>query len=103
MHSTPRDISSLIRMIHLPGFFRSSLDCNRCFAFSSSCLRAGDNPLPARLMKNWIIRVPEAIPFGLTFLLAMARAIVAGSLVKMREGGYVETVFTSLTQRLFAG
>src|SRR5262249_44639142 len=63
-------------------------------AFSSSRLRDADRPLPARLMKNWIIRTPEPMPFGLTDRRAMVRAIVAASLVKRPSGGLVDTVFT---------
>src|SRR5262249_35027584 len=39
-------------------------------AFSSSLRHAAGRPLPARLMKYWIMRIPEPIPLGLTFLLA---------------------------------
>src|SRR2546425_357820 len=50
--------------------------------------------LPARLMKNWIMRMPEPIPFGLTFLLAIVRATVGASFVNRPAGGEVGTVFT---------
>jgi hypothetical protein len=51
-------------------------------------------------MKYWIIRIPDTMPFGLTFLLAIMRAIVLASFVKVSFGGKVETVWTSLTQYL---
>ena len=51
-------------------------------------------------MKYWIIRMADPIPLGLTFLVAMMRAIVSASFVKVPSGGNVETVFTSRTQRL---
>jgi hypothetical protein len=35
------------------------------------------------LMWNWIMRMPEPMPLGLTFLLAIVRAMVLASLVKM--------------------
>src|SRR5437763_14780988 len=59
-----------------------ALACSSRFAFSSSRLRLAGRFLPARLMKNCTIRIPEPIPFGLTFLVAMTRAIVSASLVK---------------------
>src|SRR5438105_4645273 len=65
-----------------------------CLAFSSSRLRVADRFFPARLMKNWIMRMPEPMPFGLTFLLAMPLAMVLASLVNRLAGGKVETVFT---------
>jgi hypothetical protein len=40
------------------------------------------------------MRIPEVIPFGLTFLVAMTLAIVLASRVKSPFGGNVETVFT---------
>jgi hypothetical protein len=52
-------------------------------------------------MKNWIIRMPEPIPLGLTFLLAIALAIVSASFVNIRLGGLVETVFTLRTHFFF--
>src|SRR5262249_47102079 len=67
------------------------------FAFSSSLFRVGGRLLPARLMKNWIMRMPEAMPLGLTFLVAMVLAIVCASLVNRSRGGLVETVFTFRT------
>src|SRR5437773_1269399 len=70
------------------------------FAFSSSLRRVGDKLLPARLMKNWIMRIPEPIPRGLTFLLAMVLAMLLASLVNAPAGGNVETVFTAPDQRL---
>jgi hypothetical protein len=42
--------------------------------------------------------MPEPIPLGLTFLLAMIRATVSASFVKVPFGGNVETVVTSRTQ-----
>jgi hypothetical protein len=48
--------------------------------------------LPARLMKNGIMRMPEPIPFGMTRLLAAHRATAAAFLVKRLAGGKVETV-----------
>src|SRR5438105_768211 len=62
----------------------------------------GGRFLPARFTKNWIMRMPEPIPLGLTFLLAMTRAMVRASFVKVPGGGNVETVFTSRTHRFFA-
>src|SRR5262245_6672966 len=50
-------------------------------------------------MKNWIMRIPDAGPLGLTFLLAMTRAMVLASFVNSPAGGNVETVFTSRTHR----
>ena len=52
-------------------------------------------------MKNWIMRIPEPIPFGLTFLVAMTRAMVSASFAKIPSGGKVETDFTSWIQRPF--
>ena len=43
--------------------------------------------------------MPEPMPLGLTFLLAMVRAMVLASLVNSDCGGKVEMVFTSCTQR----
>src|SRR5438105_11359548 len=70
-----------------------------CLAFSSSFLRVGERLLPARLMKNWIMRMPEPIPLGLTFLLAMILATVFASLLKVPSGGKVDTVLTLWLQR----
>ena len=50
-------------------------------------LRAAGRSLPARLMKSWIMRMPEPMPLGLTFLLAMVRAMVSASLVNRPLGG----------------
>jgi hypothetical protein len=44
--------------------------------------------------------MPEPMPLGLTFLLAIVRATVSASFVKSNDGGNVETVFTSWDQRL---
>ena len=56
--------------------------------------------MPARLMKNWIIRIPEPIPLGDTFFRAIVRAICPADPVKVLGGGAVETVFTFPDQRL---
>ena len=53
-------------------------------------------------MKNWIMRMPEPGPLGLTFLLAIARAMVSASLVNRPLGGRVETVFTPRTHFFFS-
>jgi hypothetical protein len=45
-------------------------------------------------MKNWTMRVAEPIPFGLTFRLAMVRAIDSASFAKVPFGGKVDTVLT---------
>ena len=50
-------------------------------------------------MKNWIMRMPEPIPFGLTFFVAITRAIVAASRSNRPGGGKVDTVFTFRIQR----
>src|SRR2546429_2108745 len=70
-------------------------------AFPSSRFRAPGRSLPARLMKHWIMRMPEPIPLGLTFLLAMVRAMVSASFVNRLLGGEVETVFTPRTHCFF--
>jgi hypothetical protein len=75
----------------------SSLFCKIFFAFSSSRFRVIDKFLPARLIKYWIIRMPEPIPLGLTLFFAMVLAIVWASLVNKALGGSVETVFTLRT------
>jgi hypothetical protein len=54
-------------------------------------------------MKNWIIRMADPMPFGLTFLLAIVRAIDAASLVNVPSGGKVDTVFTRRTHLLSRG
>jgi hypothetical protein len=69
------------------------------FALSSSSLRAAERPFPERLMKYWTMRIPDPIPLGLTFLLAITRAMVLASFVNREVGGKVETVFTFWTQR----
>ena len=74
--------------------------CSILFAFSSSRLREAGRPLPPRFRKYCIIRMPESIPFGLTFLEAICRAIVPASLVNMPFSGKVDTVETLLTHRL---
>jgi hypothetical protein len=48
-------------------------------------------------MKYWIMRIPEPIPLGLTFLLAIARAIVRASLVNRPSAGKVDSVLTFRT------
>jgi hypothetical protein len=63
-------------------------------AFSSSRRRCAESVFPARLMKNWIMRMPDPIPFGLTRLLAIVRAIVRASLLNSPGGGAVETMLT---------
>jgi len=40
------------------------------------------------------MRMAELMPFGLTSLLLMARAMVSASFVKMSFGGYVDAVLT---------
>jgi hypothetical protein len=45
-------------------------------------------------MKYWIMRIPEPIPLGLTFLLAIALAIVRASLVNRSLAGKVDSVLT---------
>jgi hypothetical protein len=75
----------------------SSLFCKIFFAFSSSRFRVIDKFLPARLIKYWIIRMPEPIPLGLTLFFAMVLAIVWASFVNKALGGSVETVFTLRT------
>jgi hypothetical protein len=55
--------------------------------FFHSRLWVADGFLPARLMKYWIIRMPEPIPFGLTFLLAMVRATVSASWLNVSRWG----------------
>jgi hypothetical protein len=48
------------------------------------------------------MRIPEPIPFGLTFLLAMTRAIVGAFLENVPSGGKVDTVLTLRTHRLLS-
>src|SRR5437868_14859296 len=69
------------------------------FARSSSRRRVAERPFPARLMKYWIIRIPELRPFGETSLRAIVRAMCSADPVKVRDGGWVESVVTRLTQR----
>src|SRR5882672_4808460 len=54
-------------------------------------------------MKYWIMRMPEPIPLGLTFLLPKERAMEAASLVNTWRGGKVETLVTVCTQRFLPG
>ncbi len=49
------------------------------------------------------MRIPDAGPLGETFLEASERAMTGALLVKRSFGGCVESVVTSLTQRLCAG
>jgi hypothetical protein len=56
-------------------------------ALRSSRLRDADKPLPPRLMKYWIMRMPDPIPLGLTFLLAITRATASASRVNVPAGG----------------
>src|SRR5487761_1463018 len=51
-------------------------------------------------MKNCTILIPEPIPLGLTFLLAIDLAIVSASFVNKPSSGNVDTVFTLWLQRL---
>jgi hypothetical protein len=57
--------------------------------------------LPARLIKNVSMRIPEPGPLGETFFDARVRAIVSGSLLNNPSGGCVESVLT-LPDHLFA-
>src|SRR5262245_42314266 len=86
--------SGVVVLILLAGeWARASYRCRLafswriCLAFSSSLFRWGGRFLPARLMKNWIMRIPEPMPLGLTFLLAIVRAMVWASLVNRPCGG----------------
>ena len=94
---TSRDRAHESCYLFLAAFARIS-----SFAFSSSRFRVGDRPLPERLMKYCIMRMPEPMPLGLTFLLDITLAIVAASLVKVPSGGKVETVFTFWTHFFLA-
>ena len=69
------------------------------FARSSSRRREADKFLPPRLMKYWIIRIPEPRPFGETRRLAIVRAICCAEPENVPGGGNVDTVLTFLTQR----
>jgi len=51
-------------------------------------------------MKYVSMRIPDAAPFGETFLDASERAISGALFVKSPSGGNVETVFTLATHRL---
>ena len=51
-------------------------------------------------MKYVSMRIPDAAPFGETFLDASERAISGALFVKSPSGGNVETVFTFATHRL---
>src|SRR5262245_9367149 len=48
-------------------------------------------------MKYCNMRIPDPIPFGLTFLLARLRAIDSAFFVNSPSGGNVETVLTPCT------
>jgi hypothetical protein len=61
--------------------------CRILFAFSNSRFRVMDRLLPARLMKYWIIRMPDPTPPGLTLFLAIVLAIVWASLLNKSLGG----------------
>jgi hypothetical protein len=61
--------------------------CRILFAFSNSRLRLIDKLLPARLMKYWIIRMPEPTPRGLTLFFAIVLAIVWASFLNRSLGG----------------
>jgi hypothetical protein len=74
--------------------------CRILLAFSNSRLRVIDKLLPARLMKYWIMRMPEPMPRGLTLFLAIVLAIVCASFLNKSFGGEVETVFTLRTHFL---
>ena len=75
------------------------LSCRILFALSNSRFLAAGRFFPARLMNIWIILIPDPIPFGLTFLLPMTRAIVAASLENVPAGGCVESVRTARDHR----
>src|SRR6266545_3740663 len=70
-------------------------------AFSSSVRRAVLRFLPPRLMKYWIIRIPDPIPPGDTFLRAIVRAISVADPLNVPAGGCVESVVTSRTHFRF--
>jgi hypothetical protein len=53
-------------------FCSSRFACKIRLAFSNSRLRVADKFLPPRLMKYWIMRIPDPNPFGLTSLLSIA-------------------------------
>src|SRR5262249_28749117 len=61
-------------------FFFFALAWSSLLAFSSSSFRPGGRFFPARLMKYWIMRIPEPMPLGLTSLLAITLAMVRASL-----------------------
>ena len=71
------------------------------FALSSSLRRVAVIRRPERLIWNWIIRIADPIPLGLTRLEAIVRAIVSASRVNRSSGGEVETVFTRRSQLFF--
>jgi hypothetical protein len=84
----------------LPDFF--SRLCRILLAFSSSLLRDVGKVFPARFRKYCIIRMPEPMPFGLTFFEAICLATVSASLVNTPFSGKVDDVATLLTQCFFA-
>src|SRR5438105_3492079 len=63
-----------------------------CFAFSSSFFWPGSRFLPARLINIWTILIPEPIPLGLTFLLAIVLATFSAFFLNVSEGGNVDSV-----------
>ena len=86
----------------LRGFSRAAARrCRIRFARSSSRRRVADSPFPPRLMKYWIIRMPDPRPLGDTSLRAIVRAIWVADPLKVSRGGCVESVVTCLTHRFF--
>jgi hypothetical protein len=74
-------------------------------AFSNSRLRVIDKLLPARLMKYWIMRIPEPTPRGLTLFFAIVLAIVCAPFVNKifrwigRNRLYIANPFLRLSHR----
>ncbi len=83
-----------------PDLCRAALCWRIRLARSSSRRRDGGRFRPARLMKNWIMRIPEPSPLGDTRLLAIVRAICCAEPEKVLGGGAVDAVFTLPDQRL---
>lgn len=71
------------------------------FAFSSSARRVLLRPFPPRLMKYVSILNPELGPLGETVFDARLFAMAAAFFVKSPAGGWVESVLTLETHRLF--